>query len=154
MAERERFLSIARSKQKFCVKRNRIIYAAGILTVILLGLASRSGSPLLPALVKEYAGDTLWALAAYLSVAFLFPRLSIRKTALIAGLFSLSVELSQLYHAGWIDQIRQFRLGGLLLGYGFLWSDLLCYLAGIMIGVLIESSGKRYLFSGSPTRSS
>jgi glycopeptide antibiotics resistance protein len=132
--------------QEFCVKRNRIIYAAGILTVILLGLASRSGSPLLPALFKEYAGDTLWALAAYLSVAFIFSRLSIWKVALIAGLISLSVELSQLYHADWIDHIRQFRLGGLLLGYGFLWSDLICYLAGISIGVLIESYGRRCFF--------
>lgn len=136
------------------MKRNRIIYAAGIFTVILSGLASRSGSPLLPALVKEYAGDTLWALAAYLSIAFIFSRLSIQKVAFIAGLFSFSVELSQLYHAGWIDQIRQFRLGGLLLGYEFLWSDLICYLAGISFGMLFESCGTRYLFSGSQTRSS
>jgi len=135
------------------VNRNRIIYAAGIFTVILLGLASRSGSPLLPWVIKEYAGDTLWALTAYLAVAFLFPRLSIWKVALIAGLFSLLIELSQLYHAGWIDAIRRYRLAGLVLGYGFLWSDLICYLAGICIGVLLESLGARYLFDARRTRS-
>jgi Protein of unknown function (DUF2809) len=133
------------------VERNRITYAAGILIVILLGLASRSGSPLIPELVKEYAGDTLWALVAYLTVAFFFPRLPILKVALVAGLFSLSIEVSQLYHADWIDNIRRLRLGGLMLGQGFLWSDLICYFAGISIGVLFESFATRHLFSGHRT---
>ena len=121
----------------------RIIYAVWILAVVLLGLASRSGSALIPALVKEYGGDTLWALAAYLAVAFLFPRFSIVKVALIAGLLSLAVEVSQLYHAAWIDQIRQMRLGGLLLGHGFLWSDLICYCLGIGVGAFLEWSARR-----------
>ncbi len=43
------------------------------------------------------------------------------------------VELSQLYHAPWIDSIRQTTLGGLVLGFGFLWTDLLCYSVGIAI---------------------
>ena len=42
--------------------------------------------------------------------------------AVTAGLFSLTVELSQLYHAPWIDELRQIRLAALLLGQGFLWS--------------------------------
>lgn len=120
------------------MKRNRIIYAFLILLVILAGLASRSGSPLLPVFVKEYAGDTLWAVAAYLMTGFLFPRLPVKKVAAIAGLFSLAIEISQLYHAPWIDQIRHLRLGGLLLGYVFLWSDLICYAAGISIAALGE----------------
>ncbi|MEP6903638.1 MAG: DUF2809 domain-containing protein [Actinomycetota bacterium] len=140
-------------KQGVEIERSRIKYAVGIFAVILLGLASRSDSPLLPGLVKEYAGDTLWALVAYLSVGFLFPRLSIWKVALIAGIFSFSVELSQLYHAAWIENIRRFRLGGLLLGYGFLWSDLICYSAGISLGVLFESVGASRLFSGRRSQS-
>jgi len=136
------------------VKRNRLIYAAGILTVILLGLASRSDSFLLPEFIKEYGGDTLWALAAYLSVGFVFSRTPIWKVALIAALFSFSIEISQLYHAEWIDHIRRFRLGGLLLGYGFLWSDLVCYLAGIITGFLIEWLGRRHFPSQITTYSS
>jgi Protein of unknown function (DUF2809) len=135
------------------LQRNRITYAFGIFTIILLGLASRSGSPLIPELVKEYAGDTLWALVAYLTVGFLFTHLSIMRVALVAGLFSFSVEVSQLYHANWIDNIRRLRLGGLLLGQGFLWSDLICYLAGISIGVLFESFVARHLFSSRRTHS-
>ncbi len=48
------------------------------------------------------------------------------------------VEISQLYHAPWIDSIRQTTLGGLVLGFGFLWTDLVCYSVGIGTGALTE----------------
>ncbi len=135
------------------MQRNRITLAVWILIVVLLGLASRSHSLLIPIFLKEYAGDTLWALTAYLMIAMLFPRLAIRRVAIIAGLFSWAIEISQMYHAPWIDQIRHVRLGGLVLGYGFLWSDLICYAVGISIGVLLESSGLPHIFSGRRARS-
>jgi hypothetical protein len=53
---------------------------------------------------------------------------------------SFLVEISQLYHAPWTDSIRQTTLGGLVLGFGFLWSDLACYSVGIAVGVVAESS--------------
>ncbi|MDO4536447.1 MAG: DUF2809 domain-containing protein, partial [Clostridium perfringens] len=45
---------------------------------------------------------------------------------------------SQIYHAPWIDSIRNTTLGGLVLGFGFLWSDILCYTIGIAIGVALD----------------
>jgi glycopeptide antibiotics resistance protein len=134
------------------LQRNRIIYAVCVLIVILLGLVSRSGSPLIPTFLEEYAGDTLWALVAFLMFGFLFPRFSTVKVAAIAALFSLAVEISQLYHAAWIDAIRRTRLGGLVLGFGFMWSDLVCYAAGIGIGVLLERCGMSRIFSGNRVR--
>lgn len=127
------------------MKRNKILYTIWIFLVILTGLSSRSQSLLLPAIVKEYAGDTLWALVVYLSVGFLLPHLAISRVAIITALFCLAIEVSQLYHAPWIDQIRHMRLGELVLGFGFLWSDLFCYCVGISIGMLLEWYGKRYL---------
>jgi len=52
--------------------------------------------------------------------------------------FSFAIEFSQLYHALWIDQVRHTALGGLILGFGFLWSDLICYIIGIILGIGIE----------------
>lgn len=121
------------------MKRRRIKYASFLLAVILLGLASRAYSPPLPLFVKAYVGDALWALAAYLTVALILPRFPIRWVAVTAGLFSLTVELSQLYHAAWIDRLRQIRVAALLLGHGFLWSDLVCYGVGAGVGVLAEA---------------
>src|SRR5687767_5457324 len=120
------------------MRRSRVEYAAAVLAVVLLGLASRAYSPPLPSFVREYAGDALWALAAYLTVAFLFPRLPVGWVAVAAGLFSLAVELSQLYHAPWLDRLRQTRSAALLLGRGFRWSDLACYGVGVCAGVLLE----------------
>lgn len=131
------------------MKRRRAKYGSLLLAVILLGLASRAYSPPLPLFVKAYVGDALWALAAYLTVTLILPRLPIRWVAVTAGLFSLTVELSQLYHAPWIDRIRQIRLAAMVLGHGFLWSDLACYGVGIVVGTLSEVFCARHL---SPSR--
>lgn len=124
--------------------RSRVIYGLMIVIVIGLGLASRSGSPLLPELVATYAGDILWALLVFLLLGFLIPSQQTAKIGAIALLFSFSIEVSQLYHAPWIDAIRQTRLGGLVLGYGFLWSDLLSYSIGIFIGLMSEAIAQQY----------
>jgi Protein of unknown function (DUF2809) len=57
---------------------------------------------------------------------------------------AFAVEVSQLYHAPWIDGIRSTTLGGLVLGFGFLWSDLVCYLVGIAAGALAELTVRRW----------
>jgi hypothetical protein len=119
--------------------RKRMLHAFYIITVIMLGLASRSYGRLLPIWLAAYSGDVLWALMVYLIVGFCFTKLKIVNTALTAFGLSALIEISQLYHAPWIDAIRSYKLGGLLLGYGFLWSDILCYLVGIALGALFES---------------
>jgi Protein of unknown function (DUF2809) len=83
--------------------------------------------------ISVYAGDTLWSLAAFLGIGLILRRTSTRTVACLALAFSIAVELSQLYHAPWIDSIRQTNLGGLFLGFGFLWSDLACYAVGVVL---------------------
>jgi hypothetical protein len=94
----------------------------------------------LPRFVSAYAGDTIWALAAFLGIGLVLPRASTRLLALLTMSFSVAIEVSQLYHAPWIDSIRQTSLGGLILGFGFLWSDLACYAVGVALGVTIDVS--------------
>ncbi|MCY7330065.1 MAG: DUF2809 domain-containing protein [Saprospiraceae bacterium] len=43
--------------------------------------------------------------------------------------------MGQLYHAPWMDGLRVTRLGGLILGFGCLWSDLGCYTLGAFLRV-------------------
>ncbi len=104
-----------------------------------LGIGSRRHASSLPGFVEAYAGDTLWALAAFLGIGLALPRASTWRVALLAMIFSTLVELSQLYHAGWIDAIRRTAPGGLILGSGFVWSDLVCYAVGVGSGVALES---------------
>ena len=120
------------------IKRNRFLYIIAALSVIILGLASRKLSDHLPEIVNMYLGDALWALMIYLYVAIIFKTLTIKKVAISSLLFCYLIELSQLYHAPWIDQIRNTRLGGLVLGFGFLWSDILAYSMGVGFGIFME----------------
>ncbi|MCE9554941.1 MAG: DUF2809 domain-containing protein [Planctomycetes bacterium] len=105
---------------------------------MVLGLLSRQYPHLFPAFIAQYAGDTLWALAAFLGIGFLLPRWSTLSVAGLALLFSYAIEISQLYQEPWINQIRHTLLGGLILGYGFLWSDLICYTIGVGLGAAVE----------------
>lgn len=60
--------------------------------------------------------------------------------ARLAGtdLFAWGVEVSQLYHAPWIDAIRAMVPGRLVLGTTFNWPDLPAYSVGIALGSLAE----------------
>ena len=121
------------------------MYIIAALIVVTLGLVSRKMVNHLPEIVNMYLGDALWALMIYLYVAIIFKTLSIKTVAISSLLFCYLIELSQLYHDPWIDQIRNTRLGGLVLGFGFLWSDILAYTMGVGIGVLMEWMIYKYM---------
>ena len=118
--------------------RNRFLYFLSILFTVIAGLASRHYSIVLPQWVGLYLGDALWALMVFLMLGFLFVEKSTVWIAIAALLFSYGIEISQLYHAPWIDTLRANRLGGLILGFEFLWSDLVCYTMGIGFGFMME----------------
>jgi hypothetical protein len=120
------------------MNRNRFFYFLLIISTIATGLASRHYSNFLPPWNKLYLGDALWALMVFFMVGFVFKKKSSEWVMFFAITFSFLIEFSQLYHAPWIEAIRITRIGGLVLGYGFLWSDLLCYCAGIGVGFLLE----------------
>jgi hypothetical protein len=119
-------------------RRSRALYLLLAAATIVIGLTTRRFRGDLPAFVGAYAGDVLWAAMVYLLIAARWNRAPVRHVALGAAAFSLAIELSQLYHAPWIDSIRQTRMGGLVLGFGFLWSDLACYAAGIALAAALD----------------
>ena len=74
----------------------------------------------------------------FLLIGFVFKRKSTLWVAVASLAFSYGIEISQLYHAPWIDALRANTLGGLLLGFGFLWSDMVCYMTGVGFGYIME----------------
>ena len=121
--------------------RSRIAYAVALILVIAAGLASRRFAHALPAFVADYAGDTLWAAMVFVGLGLLFPRQPTRTLALAALALAYADEISQLYHAPWIDAIRRTTPGALVLGWGFLWSDLACYTVGVALAAGLEAAG-------------
>lgn len=126
------------------MRRDRLWYGGWVAGVIAAGLASRSAlASFLPAFVRDHAGDTLWALMVFLMLGFLFPG---ARSAVLAGAalgISFAVEFSQLCEADWLNQIRATRMGALVLGRGWVATDLLCYAAGVGIGVAGEMVGRK-----------
>jgi hypothetical protein len=117
-------------------RRTRWLGFLGMIAAAVLGLASRS--PLahdLP-VIGPYGGDAAWATAACAGIRLLLPALSVSATATLGYALSVGVECSQLLHVDWLDAIRAHRLGALLLGRGFLWSDLVAYAGGVAIFAL------------------
>jgi hypothetical protein len=118
--------------------RSRTTYLMTAIGAAALGLSSRRYPAVLPRLLATYAGDTLWALMVFLGIGMLFPRWSTLRVCVAAWVFAFAIESSQLYHSPLVDQIRHTETGRLIFGYGFLWSDLLCYVVGIALGCTLE----------------
>jgi hypothetical protein len=116
----------------------RLVYAGMLAATVLLGLASRRWPELQPEFVAAYAGDAFWAAMVYWIGAFVWPALSRTRLAAAALGVAMLVEVSQLYRAPWIDAVRASRVGALVLGRGFLWSDLVCYAAGVAGAVAVD----------------
>jgi hypothetical protein len=113
--------------------RKRILYAGVILLIVLLGLLSRR----VPA-IPLFTGDLLWAMMIFFIMRFLLIDTNARSVALLSFSICCVVEISQIYQEDWINEIRKTLPGRLILGQGFLWSDLIAYGAGVIVGYLIE----------------
>lgn len=129
---------VVKEEMIMAIKRNRWTYLILVGVTIMLGLSSRQFSGYLPGAINLYLGDALWALMVFFIFCFIFRSKGTGWLAAVALLFAFGIEISQLYHAPWIDAIRQTRLGGLVLGYGFLWRDLVAYTIGAAVGAVID----------------
>lgn len=116
----------------------RIKYLVVTVFIMIMGLLSRKYMNIFPAAIASFVGDMLWAMMVYFGLRFLIPKLKLTKTLILAIVFSFSIETSQLYQADWINNIRATTLGGLVLGHGFLFEDLISYSLGIVMGCLLD----------------
>lgn len=135
---------ILKSKSSLQYRNMRIVYLVAVGITIVLGLASRKFSYLLPLFVARNAGDALWAMMVYFGFCFLLVRKSLFLAFCLSIFFSFGIEFSQLYQADWINQIRNTVLGALILGKGFLIMDLIRYSEGILIAVLLDKMAQMY----------
>ena len=106
---------------------------------MIAGLASRKLREHLSLFLAEYAGDTLWALMLYLLVGTRLAGRPIVVRAAISLALAFLVEISQLSTD--LESTRSASLptlGGLVLGFGFLWTDLVCYSVGVAFGAVTE----------------
>ena len=106
----------------------RIFYLSGIAVLIALGLLSRRVK-----FVPAACGDALWAMMVYCCFRIVLIRKPMIISAVAALITSFAIEFSQMLTPDWLVKIRSTFLGHMLLGQGFLWSDLLAYTIGIAV---------------------
>lgn len=107
-----------------------------VLGVVALGLACRTS--MAPSFAELYLGDVLWGALFYLLLAWCWPASPSWALGLAAAALTEAIEVSQLYRAPWAEALRSTKLGGLLLGHGFSWSDVLCVALGAALAALID----------------
>jgi len=114
-----------------------------ILATLVLGFASRKFSNILPWWMAKNAGDVLYATFVYWLIGFLFPTLPSFRTTIIATLFCFGIEFLKFCSLPWLVAARQSTAGALVLGHGFHTSNLVCYVLGIMLAVIVEKLLRR-----------
>jgi hypothetical protein len=115
------------------MKSNRLNYFILILLVLILGILSRkiSGIPL-------FIGDILYAVLIYFGFRFLIMDSKKSTSHLLSLLFCFGIEILQLIKIDWLIAIRKNTLGHYILGEGFLWLDLLCYVMGTLMAYYLD----------------
>ncbi len=116
------------------------MYLGGIGLLIALGLLSRKVG-----FLPDCFGDALWAMTVYCCWRIILVNKSRLVSAAAALITSFAVEFSQLLTPDWLVKVRSTFLGHMLLGQGFLWTDLIAYAVGVLIVFLITSALGRLL---------
>jgi hypothetical protein len=109
-------------------------------------MCSRIYAEELPDFVANYAGDTIYAVCVFWSCRLVFTRYKLVTITFITLTLCILIETLQLYQSAWMQAIRKTPPFGLLLGYGFLWSDLICYAVGTLIALAIALLMERSFF--------
>ena len=115
----------------------RFVFAAAIVLLCAAGLYVRRRHGAAPDFFNTYFPDAAWTMAVYCGFGLLFRR-GVRLHLPLALGVSYLVECSQLLDTPLLRTLRGTTLGGLVLGYGFLWSDLVCYTAGALLCAAAE----------------
>ncbi len=115
-------------------RNKRWLYAVLIFINIPLGLATRWRPQYFPELIDIYGGDVFAASCIFFGCRFLLAKRVLWKVALISYAVCVLIEIQQLYQSPWAVKFRNITIVGIFLGHGFLWSDIVCYAVGVLIG--------------------
>lgn len=111
----------------------RILYLILFAFFTWLALATRHHADWFFPVVAKYGGDVIWAGMFLFVLRIIFPKANLIKLAIWNYVFGAIDEISQLWHTPILDAIRSTTIGKLMLGLGFMWSDIVCYAVGTIL---------------------
>lgn len=120
------------------MKRNRITYFMCIIIAIILTIMIENYKNVLPLSIGNYLENVLKALIIYLFIAFIFKKISAINISVISMLICSCFSISNLCEIPWVDNIKNTSIGLFILGNSFVYTDLICYLVGVILGFVLE----------------
>ena len=119
-------------------KRLRVIYFCAIILLIPVGLLSRRVAAL-----PDACGDALWSMMVFCCWRIVLARKKPITIAAAALLTAFAVEFSQLVRYDWLDSFRSTFIGHMMLGQGFLWTDLVADAVGVAVMFLLAFMARK-----------
>ena len=89
--------------------------------------------------IGPWGGDVCWAVAAWYLFRCILPQVFAIEIAVLSAGLCIVVETSQLLDVEWLNTLREHHIIRLLIGHGFMWSDLVLYAIGIAIGWVLDT---------------
>ena len=112
-------------------------YIPIMLILIALGLPSRLSIPNLPHWYVAYTGDFLWAMLVFFFFCLIF-NLKNKNTFILTIATTYLIEFTQLFRPAWLETLRSYKIIALIIGYTFVWSDIIAYSLGISLAAIIN----------------
>lgn len=118
--------------------KTRLFYLFLTIITIIVALFLRKIWAYLPFFINIWIGDYLWAVMMFWASMIVFLHFDRKKVTLALIVFCWFIEASQAFHTPVLDAFRDTTMGGLLLGHGFLWSDIVAYTAGVISAYFVD----------------
>ena len=123
--------------------RTRLFAVLIVLIVIPIGLFARShragaDPATLIGFLATYTGDTLWPIMFYFAGRFCFPNAKFISLLGFVLILTLTLEFSQLWKPPLLQYSRRQPGIGFVLGSYFIWSDVICCVAGSALALAID----------------
>jgi hypothetical protein len=118
-------------------KPYRLALLIGMVGIIPFGYCVRFSTQLHAPLLQDIVGSVAYQILLMMVVAFIFPRLSLVKSAVGVFIASSVIEVLQLCRAPFLVTVRSTWIGRVILGNTFLWSDFPPYVLGCLVGWII-----------------
>lgn len=106
----------------------RLRYIAVLLFIIAVGLLSRRIDA-----IPASTGDLCWAMMIFCLLRMMLPQKRLTLISFVTIVVSFSVEFGQLIQWEWLCRFRNTFIGHMMLGQGFLVSDLAAYTIGVAV---------------------
>ena len=109
-----------------------------LIILIPLGLFSKSYTGIGEEWVHNYLGDILVEIFLCVLLFIILPKKfkKIKLIIIIISIFTIIIEFSQLIQTPFLNHLRQYFLGRLILGTTFSWLDFPCYILGCILGAM------------------